>query len=99
MVIEYEIELTYGEHQAILWMTNRGYFPKDLADVMYSSDEEEEDRWEGNREAIIIWMMPEPEALSILGHRESDPDSLFACASPSLLAKLLKLEEEISHGL
>lgn len=98
-MIEYELELTKREHGAILWMTDRGYFPEDLADVMYSSDEEEEDRWEGNPEAIIIWMMPEPEALSILGHRESDPDSLFACAGPELLVKLLKLEGDICHGL
>ena len=88
----YKITLTADEHKALAFITNRGYFPAETFDAMVCVGEE------GNPEtgeSTATYEIPEHAAWAVLEHREVDPRSLFACASPALLEKLLKLESEI----
>ena len=80
----YELKLTDREVSTLAWLTNRGYFPAELFDEMYTSENDPE-----------LWLIPEHAAWSLLDLREDDPDAYLTCLGDPLLSKILKLESEI----
>ena len=85
--MSYEIALTEAEYNALGWLTDRGYFPKetwlDLVPTGSVSGSEE------------VYKISESAAWAILDMAEEDPHALFTCAAEPLLSKLLKLEASI----